>query len=333
MRLGLLYEIEAPRPGQQGSLHDELWQTLDQVKLAEQSGFDSVFAVERLAFDGAPAASAPEVWLAAVAQHTERVRLGYGVRLLPFGYHSPIRAAESAAVLDIMGEGRLELGASRAEADALETVGVDQDELRTKWDEALAMLPRMWMDESFSWASEHFEMPPRNVLPKPVQAPHPPLWMWGAGPDAAGLAAQRGVGFLQLPTADATGIGNVAKRYGDAIGRAKPVGAAIHRRFAACAPLFCGRDDVDATARAKEAVCGTMQRVAGPERPRDLAGLVDRHAVLVGSPERCLESIEWLRSQGVDELLFVVRMGALAHEDICDSLRRFGAEVIPHVGR
>ena len=102
MQFGLLYEIEVPRPWTETSVSDGFWEALEQVKVAEEVGFSHVFSVEHHFLDQFSVASAPEVWLAAVAQHTSTIRIGHGVRLLPFNYNNPIRAAEMAATLDIM---------------------------------------------------------------------------------------------------------------------------------------------------------------------------------------------------------------------------------------
>ena len=84
VRFSLLYEIQRPRPWGERSLYDCFWEALEQVKVAEEAGFDTVWSVEHHFLDQFSVASSPEVWLAAVAQHTSRIRIGHGVRLLPF---------------------------------------------------------------------------------------------------------------------------------------------------------------------------------------------------------------------------------------------------------
>ena len=349
MQFGLLYEIEVPRPWTETSVSDGFWEALEQVKVAEEVGFSHVFSVEHHFLDQFSVASAPEVWLAAVAQHTSRIRIGHGVRLLPFNYNNPIRAAEMAATLDIMSRGRLDFGTGRsASALELEGFGIDPSLTRAQWDEALRMIPRMWTQDEFSWDSPTFKMPPRNVLPKPVQKPHPPIWMSGTQPESAILAGERGIGFMHFSLSDPFGMDAKVRSYRDALARARPVGEFIHDQFAAFTILFCGRDDADAAARAGEgatwyanlvelvyASLGTLSadqsyawyrdRIAREAyRERDLQELVDRRSVIVGGARHCIESIEWYESQGVDLMLF------LRHDDIVDSLRRFGREVLPH---
>ena len=196
-------------------------------------------------------------------------------------------------------------------------------------------------------------MPPRNVLPKPYQQPHPPLWMSGTQPDSAVMAGERGLGFMHFSMSDPVGMDKKVQSYRDAIKRAKPVGSFINEQFAAFAAMVCGEDDAHATQIAEEPICWYTNLVEavyaslaglGPDasyawyrerleqegmKQRNLKELVDRHSAIVGGPERCIESIRWYESQGVDMMILLVQAGSLKHDDICDSLRRFGREVIP----
>ena len=354
MKFSLLYEIECPRPWQEDSLYNCFWEALEQVKVAEQAGFHTVWSVEHHFLDQFSVSSSPEVWLSAVAQHTKTIRIGHGVRLLPFNYNHPVRSAEMAAVLDIMSKGRLEFGTGRS-ASAIELLGfgIDPEQTRHQWDEALRMIPKMWTQDEFSWDSPTFQMPPRNVLPKPVQKPHPPLWMSGTQPESAVLAGERGIGFMHFSMSDPVGMDQKVQSYRDAIARCEPVGEFVNNEFAAFTMMFCGRDDKDAADRAGEAVCWYTnlveavyaslaglgedesyawykQRLAEQGmKQRSLEELVERRSAIVGSPERCEKSIRWYEEQGVDQMILLVQAGQLAHEDICDSLRRFGDEVIP----
>ena len=232
MKFHVLYEIECPRPWGETSIYDCFWEALEQVKVAEEAGFETVWSVEHHFLDQFSVASAPEVWLSAVAQHTERIRIGHGVRLLPFNYNHPVRSAEMAAVLDIMSKGRLEFGTGRsASGIELDGFGIDPETTRAQWDEALHMIPKMWTQEEFSWESPTFKMPPRNVLPKPIQKPHPPLWMSGTQPDSAILAGERGIGFMHFSMSDPIGMDEKVKSYKDAIERCSdPVGHFVNER-------------------------------------------------------------------------------------------------------
>src|SRR5688572_20371567 len=133
MKFGLLYEIEKSGVMQQDTGKVDLEaqnrtfrESLEQIVLADQVGFDFVWEVEHHFLGDFSLSSAPEVFLASVAQHTSRIRIGHGVVLLPFKYNHPIRVAERAATLDIMSGGRLEFGTGRsASIVEMQAFGVD----------------------------------------------------------------------------------------------------------------------------------------------------------------------------------------------------------------
>ncbi len=109
----------------------------------------------------------------------------------------PIRVAERAAALDIISDGRLEFGTARSSTwTELGGFGVDPDDTKKTWDEFVRVLPRMWADEPFAYDGVCFSMPERNVLPKPVQKPHPPMWVTVTSPGTELDAAERGLGCL-----------------------------------------------------------------------------------------------------------------------------------------
>lgn len=352
MKFALLYEVEVLRPWGPTSQADAFWEAIEQITVADEVGFDVVWAVEHHFLDEFSLSSAPEVWLAAAAQHTERIRIGHGVVLLPFGYNHPIRVAERTATLDIVSRGRLEVGTGRSITRIeMEAFGVDPARTRAEWDEALRMLPRMWTEERFSWDSELIRVPERVIVPKPVQDPHPPLWVSGTQPATATIAGERGIGFMHFSLSDPTDLAGKVRSYREAIERAEPVGRFVNNQFAAFTIMFCGEDDADALRRAGPSVewytnatellysmwtDGDDQSYAWyarhhathGTRAADAARMAAEHIVCVGGPERCRETVEWYASQGVDMLIFLVQCGRLDHAAICESLRRFGAEVI-----
>jgi len=357
VKFGLLYEIEPMRPWGPTTVVDCFWQALEQVKVAEASGFSHLFVVEHHFLDQFSVSSAPEVWLAAVAQHTSTIRIGHGSRLLPFKYNNPIRVAEMAATLDIMSNGRLEFGTARSASGLeIEGFGIDPNQTRPQWDEALHMIPRMWTEEDFSWDSPSFSMPPRNVLPKPVQQPHPPIWMSGTQPSSSRVAAERGVGYMHFSLASTEQLVEQIAEYKRIVtDPPDPVGLAVNDQFAAFTSMFCGSDDDDAVRRGfpgiswyanlVEYVYVSMAGIEGATddtytwykqrfaeqgvRQREMGEMLANHSMILGGPSTCVEQCQWFADAGVDLMLLLVQAGPIPHDDICDSLRRFGAEVIP----
>ena len=199
LEFGIFIELSVPRPWSSDSERQVYENALEQVRLADELGFDYVWAVEHHFLEEYSHCSAPDLFLTACAQQTSRIRVGHGVVACVPQYQSPIRVAERAAVLDILSGGRLELGTGRS-ATWTELGGfrANPDETKKTWDEFVRVIPKMWTQERFSWKGRMFSMPERAVLPKPVQKPHPPMWVAVTSPGTELDAADRGLGCLGL---------------------------------------------------------------------------------------------------------------------------------------
>ena len=201
MKFSLLYELEMPKPWTATSERDCYKEALEQIKLADQAGFDIVWEVEHHFLTEYSHSSAPEVFLSAVSQHTKNIRMGHGVVLLPFNYNHPIRVAERVAALDIMSDGRVEFGTGRSTTMIeLGGFGVNPDESREQWEEGLEVVLKAWRDQPLVHEGKRLSIPEREVWPKPIQkaAPaaldgrHEPRHVLGGG--------EQGPGRPLLPT-------------------------------------------------------------------------------------------------------------------------------------
>src|SRR5215472_5907238 len=205
MRFGIFYEHQLPRPWEPDSEHRLLKDALEQVELADRLGYDHVWEVEHHFLEEYSHSSAPEIFLAAASQRTRQIRLSHGIVLMPPAYNPPARIAERIATLDIVSGGRVDFGtgesASRSE---LEGFGIDPAERRAMWRETVEQVANMLaMDPYPGFQGKYFSMPPRNVVPKPVQKPHPPLWVACSNRETIHLAAQLGIGALTFTFIDA----------------------------------------------------------------------------------------------------------------------------------
>ena len=196
MKAGLIYEIESIKPHAADHEYRVFWETMEQIELADRLGFDSVWTVEHHFLNEFSYSSAPEVFLACVTQRTKQIRVGHGVAVLPFSH--PIHVAERIAVLDIMSNGRVEFGTGRATTmDELLGFGVRPEDTRPRWAEAVEAIPRMWREDPFTMHGKYWTVePPVSVIPKPIQKPHPPMWVAATNPTTFELAAERGLGVL-----------------------------------------------------------------------------------------------------------------------------------------
>ncbi|HMC42660.1 MAG TPA: LLM class flavin-dependent oxidoreductase, partial [Acidimicrobiales bacterium] len=136
MRFGIFFEVSVPRPWTGDSERIVYENALEQARLADELGFDWVWAVEHHFLEEYSHCSAPEVLLAAVAAQTRQIRVGHGVVVCVPQINHPIRAAERAAVLDIISGGRLEFGTGRSSTwTELGGFQADPDETKKTWDE------------------------------------------------------------------------------------------------------------------------------------------------------------------------------------------------------
>src|SRR3954452_17304170 len=179
MRFGIFYEHQLPRPWRPDSERRLIADALEQVEVADRVGFDFVWEVEHHFLEEYSHSSASDVFLAAASQRATRIRLGFGILPLPPGYQHPVRVAETVATLDLISDGRVEFGTGETSSGAeLEGFGVDRATKREQWEEALDAVTRMFVEEPFAGVEARFvSIPQRNVIPKPLQKPHPPLWV------------------------------------------------------------------------------------------------------------------------------------------------------------
>jgi alkanesulfonate monooxygenase SsuD/methylene tetrahydromethanopterin reductase-like flavin-dependent oxidoreductase (luciferase family) len=197
-KIDLLFEVEVPRPWGDGKERDRFHEAIEQAVFADQMGFDTIWFVEHHFLEEAAHSSAPDALLGALTQRTSRARLGFGVALMPGRVNHPIRVAERTAVMDILSDGRLEVGTGRSSSPyQLRAFGVDVANTREEWEEATRLLPQLWTKEKFAYHGRFFDWDDEiTVVPRPVQKPHPPLWVASTQPDTCALAGQKGLGLL-----------------------------------------------------------------------------------------------------------------------------------------
>jgi alkanesulfonate monooxygenase SsuD/methylene tetrahydromethanopterin reductase-like flavin-dependent oxidoreductase (luciferase family) len=196
MKFDVFCEIQRAFPWNgkdEASLFREI---LAQARAAEAAGFEIWWEVEHHGSPQFSYSSAPEVVLTAIAMATERLRVGHAGVLAPFRINAPLRVAERGATLDLISGGRFELGLAKSGGKEWETFGVDPETARDQVRNALRMIPRMWTEPEFSWSSADYQVPPREVTPKPLQKPHPRLWQTCGSPDSFYMAGELGVGAL-----------------------------------------------------------------------------------------------------------------------------------------
>jgi len=229
MKFGLLFETQRPYQDNQVDENRLYKETLQQCVLADEIGLDSVWFVEHHFLTGFSASPCPEVLFGALSQITKNIRIGFGVSILP--YHHPVRVAERVAMVDQLTDGRVEFGTGRSNAYEQTGLGVDPRDTRELWEESITMIPQIWQSEEFSWEGKFWNVPPRRVLPKPFQKPHPPIWLACTQPSSYELAAEKGIGVLLSAAAIPEILAEHVKTYHENITVARTT-----RKPGSCAP-------------------------------------------------------------------------------------------------
>ena len=174
MKFGLFYELSTPRPFNTQNQRAVFENALEQIRLADELGFASVWCVEHHFLEEYSHSSCPDMFLTAAARETKNIRLGFGIGTCVPSMHSPIRWAERAAFLDHLSNGRVEFGTGRSSTwNELGGFNSVIDDTKRTWDEFCRVIPKMWTEERFSYNGTYFSMPERCILPKPVQATEP----------------------------------------------------------------------------------------------------------------------------------------------------------------
>ena len=370
MKFGIFYEHQLPRPWREDSERQLINDALEQIELADKLGIQYLWEVEHHFLEEYSHSSAPEVFLAAASQRTRQMRIGHGIIQTAPAYNHPARTAERVAMLDLVSNGRVEFGSGESSSEAeLGGFRIDPAIKREAWLEGLEIAIRCMTETPFGGVDGRFvQMPPRNVIPKPVQRPHPPLWVACSRRDTILLAAEKGIGALSFAFIEPEDARKWVDDY-EAVLRDKcvPVGLAVNPQVACVSPMMCAADEDDAIARGLEGAnffgyslahfyvfgdhvpAGTNVWEEFRERREKMgyspaAALAKRMETLgakvgsgdatglrgaTGTPAQLREFLRRYEAAGVDQLIFVMQAGKNRHEHIMESIELFGAHVLP----
>ena len=291
---------------------------LERIEIMDRTGYDAVWLAEHHFSSFSVCPSVHMVGVLAAAR-TRRLRIGTGVSLAPF-YH-PLRLAEEVALLDLLSGGRVNWGAGRGFARIeFEAFGVPPDESTSRFRETVQIVLKAWTEERLSFAGEHFRFDGIEVLPKPAQRPHPPVWMAASSEGAIEWAAGRGFSILMDPHSSAAEIGRKRRLYA---GRLTAAGFSENGRDIPMARLVAlGRNAAEAAAVARNGAQWivnsylgaqhrpVMQSSFSPEGVDPVRRYLDE-VILHGTPDAVVDQILRLRDEiGLDYLL----CAPLSHE-------------------
>jgi alkanesulfonate monooxygenase SsuD/methylene tetrahydromethanopterin reductase-like flavin-dependent oxidoreductase (luciferase family) len=347
MKFGLHYQLSCSGGQSQVQRYRD---TLEQAVYAEALGFESVWPVEQHFITDLSILSAPLLFLAAVGERTQKMRLGIAIILLPLSH--PIRVAEEIATLDVLSNGRVEFGIGRGAIPAhFSGFGISQAESRDRFLEGLEIVLAAWQNESVSYHGHFFQVDNITVVPKPVQRPHPPLRVACNSADTFELMGRLGYRIFAASQV------NPYHRIKEFLSVYHEARAAAHHPsteredFTLLTPLYVSEDEaqvrqdmepsvrhllqtatslLESTATA-ERFSAHMREVA--ERSRRLTyDRMSETMAIFDTPERCVERLGQLHQDfNMDRTICWFNPGGrVPHQRVMHSMELFAAKVMPH---
>ncbi|HZQ00275.1 MAG TPA: LLM class flavin-dependent oxidoreductase [Reyranella sp.] len=352
MKFGIFYELQLPRPWTDGDEHRLYQNALNQIELADRLGYDHAWQVEHHFLEEYSHSPSPESFLAAASQRTRNIRLGHGIMQVTTNH--PARCAERIGSLDLLSNGRCEFGMGEsASITELEPFGVQMENKREIFEEAVRAIIPMFKPGPSEHHGKYFQMPLRHVMPKPLQKPHPPLWVACSQLDTLAKCGEWGMGALgfQFVSADAAHAW-VHAYYNAFVKRQnKLADYKTNPNIALVSFFMCAKTDEEARARAEGdtffqfslrfygASAGRRRPPAGTvnmweEYQKWKAANPEAHASalrggLIGSPDTIRRKLRKFQSSNIDQVVLLNQAGKNTHEHICESLELFAKEVMP----
>jgi alkanesulfonate monooxygenase SsuD/methylene tetrahydromethanopterin reductase-like flavin-dependent oxidoreductase (luciferase family) len=352
MKFGIFYELQLPRPWETGDEHRLYHHALKQLENADRLGYDYAWEVEHHFLEEYSHSPAPEVFLSAASQRTQNIRLGHGIIQLTTNH--PARVAERVSALDLLSNGRVEFG--MGEGGRITELGpfdVPLEKKRAIWEDGVRAILPMFKDGGWEYHGEYFDFPLRNVLPKPMQKPHPPLWVACSQLETIEMAGRRGMGALGFQFVSADAAYAWVHAYYNAFTRRmdKLTDYQTNPNIALVTYFMCAETDEEARRRAdgipffqfalrfygaregrQRPDPGTVDLWDEYEKwkranPDNLARALS--GGLIGSPETLRRKLRKFETSNVDQIILLNQAGKNTHEHITESLELFAKEVMP----
>ncbi len=348
MKFSLFYGQSVPKPWHEDTERQVFEDSVAQSVIADELGFDGIWASEHHFLEEYAHGSAPELFLATVAAKTRAIRIGHGIVLMPPNYNHPARVAERIATLDLLSGGRVEFGTGEsASALELDGFGVKLEEKGEMWREATEQcLDMLSMTPYPGYEGKYFQMPCRNVVPKPMQKPHPPVWLACSSSETMKKAARHGIGALVFTfVSPAEAKFWIDEYYRVFREECVPIGHAVNPNVAVFTGFGLHRNEDEAMRRwidpfrfngyglAHHYIFGRHKPgrtdIKGDfELARESGNLKTMPATTaIGSPEKVREAIRSFADTGADQIGFTMSRGP--HDQTVESLELFAQEIMP----
>jgi len=347
-----------------------LEETVELALACERENFDVFWSVEHTALTYYSHASAPETMLAFIAAKTERIGIGHGVVCLPPAMNHPVKVAERIATLDILSRGRVHFGVGKGGTQQESgTFGYNLEDLPEQIDESMYLIPKIMVEEEIEHDGKWIKIPRRPIHPKPLQEPHPPMYLACTNTETLTRAGGRGMGALVLGFGGPEEIAKKNAVYREAFRNRKPedqVGYRPNEHLAVLCPAmvladgqqarkigirgqrffteslaywYSGGPQPDWEAWEDDTITTTTgetiikTRWASEELVVDFS---DTNLAMMnpnhayGTVADCIGYVQRLIDAGADEILFVCQMGTVPFWAQLETVRNIGRHVIPH---
>ena len=358
MKISYFSQLQMPKPWDDNAELMLYQNAMDQAVYAESVGFETYWQTEHHFFPEIGHSSSPELFLAALAMKTSTIRLGLAVVVLPVNH--PYRVVEYVSTLDILSNGRVEFGTGRGSSGYhVEAFGLTSDTSKEVWEESLKVIKSMFLDHPFpGWNGTHYKnLAKRDIVPKPIQRPHPPMWVAASQNSTFEMAGKLGIGAMGFSPANPDELRTSVNSYRNARSESSDVVGPINNRIAAFAicnvdkSYHVGRDLACDAARwffgnNKAAVQKvrygnhhgkyhedvpdvTLTQMEENILRRSNDELIREGIVLGGDIDTLCRGIEGRLKAGIDELLLMVQAGNTTHDETMRALDLIGNQVIP----
>jgi alkanesulfonate monooxygenase SsuD/methylene tetrahydromethanopterin reductase-like flavin-dependent oxidoreductase (luciferase family) len=285
-----------------------------------------------------------------LAAKTSRIRVGTAVLVSPL--HNPLRLAEDTATLDLISGGRLDVGFGRGSSGyEYSGYGVNPDESQERFQESIKIIQGLWTTPEFTFQGKHFQVDHANLVPRPVQKPHPPIYIAATRtPTTLDFAVSTGHTLCIAVVQDTADALDLCRRFVDKSAEAGfniPKSAIPFFRYFYVAETEeqAVRDtkgklnwviDIMQWRRHIQRGSEVYQRMADwrrarTELPPNYEYLRENRAI-IGTPEQCVAGIKALQAEGIDYLGCNFDFGGMEHEKVLRSMDLFAREVMPRLG-
>ncbi len=330
MEFGVFYQLPCGEGQTVSARYDD---TIAQARLADELGFDNVWLAELHFNSRFSVMPAPLMVGSAIAATTQRIKIGMAVNLVPL--HHPIRLAEETATLDLLSHGRAVFGIGRGSNPRhFHGYGVDLEDGRSSFQEAVDLILQLWTSDEVTYKGEHFQVDGVRMEPKPLQKPHPPVYVAANSPDTFGIVGNMGHSVLVAPMISTiegaqAGLKEFRCNLGD---------GALGGKVNINVPTFVAKSRKEALAAFEPSINNYLStiRETSHGRGRERANmlnyeLVDADFAAIGDPEECADKLRQIQQMyDADEFMCWFNTGGMVpQEEVSKSMRLFAEKVIP----